>query len=370
MSATTLYVYEVSAISVSTTSGTSVSGVLENALWGDAFSWENPNDLVLTLPDEKTAITFSDKDGTLQDDPYFLGIVLDQALSEEVTLNGTTYSPSQGSIQWGYPTPVTVESEYSVELLGSDGETYTLVGISITTGYTSEIVGVAFDGAQPPPGVTLTYIQGNSTYTSTGPDLDPSPSIPCFAAGTRINTPNGDVPIQHLRIGDLVTTLDHGPRPILWIGRSLVNGRDALAPVQIEAGALGNRHPIRVSPNHRFLLQGAEIELHFGGDSVFVAAKALVNGSTIRHAPCQKVTYFHLLLSEHEVIFAEGIATESLFTGPMAMEALDAAARTELRMIFGDDLPDAPTLCRPEISRFEAAALRSTFRPVCFRPVC
>ncbi|PTQ72598.1 Hint domain-containing protein [Celeribacter persicus] len=358
MSETTLYVYEVSAISVTTTNGVAVPSVLEKALWGDAFSWEKPNDLVLTLPETTTAIVYNDADGLLQDDPYSGSSVTDQTLLEETTLNGTTYSPSEGTVRWGYPSPVTVESEYSVELLGSDGETYTLVGISITTGYNTEIVGVAFDGAQPPAGVTLTYVQGNSTYQSTGPNLDPTPTVPCFAAGTKIETPNGEVPIQYLKVGDLVSTLDHGPRPILWIGHSTVDGRSKLAPIQIEAEALGNRNALKVSPNHRFLLHGADIELLFGEESVFAPAKALVNDISIRRSPCHRVTYFHILLSGHEIIFSEGIATESLFTGPMAMSALDDAARNELYEIFGDALPDAATLSRPEITVSEATALK------------
>ncbi|WP_460274614.1 Hint domain-containing protein [Celeribacter sp. ULVN23_4] len=359
MTTTTLYVYEVSAISIATTDGDSVSNVLERALWGDAFSWENPNDLVLTLPETTTAIVYEDEDGLLQDDPYSGSNVTDQTLSEETTLNGTTYSPSSGTVRWASPSPVTVESEYSVELLGSDGITYTLVGISITTGYDTEVVGVAFDGAQPPAGVTLTYIQGNSTYQSNGPELAPSPTVPCFTVGTKISTPDGDVPIERLKAGDLVVTLDHGPQPILWIGRSTVDGRGKLAPILIEAGALGNRNRLRISPNHRLLLSGADVELLFGQDTVFSPAKALVNDCTIRPTPCRRVTYIHLLLSEHEVIFAEGVMTESLLTGPMAMSAMNDEAREELVEIFGDTLPSTDMLCRPEINMTEAAALRA-----------
>ncbi|MCA0045222.1 Hint domain-containing protein [Celeribacter litoreus] len=361
MSETTIYVYEVDDITVETTDGKAVKDVLEDSLWGDAFSWENPDDLVLTLPDTPTAVTYEDSDGFLQDDPYSGSNVTDQMLTSEVRLNNTKYRPSTGTVRWDKPTPVTVESEYSVDLIGSDGITYTLVGISITEGYDTEIVGVAFDGAQPPLGVTLTYFQGNTTYNSSGPSLDPAPTVPCFAAGTKIQTPSGEVPIQHLKAGDLVSTLDHGPRPILWIGRSTVDGRANLAPIEIAKGALGNRNSLKVSPNHRFLLQGAEIEILFAEDSVFAPAKALVNDHSIRPAPCPRVTYFHILLSGHEVIFAEGIATESLFTGPMAMEALDDDARTEIHKIFEGNHASKHILSRPEITMTEAAALQHNF---------
>ena len=40
----------------------------------------------------------------------------------------------------------------------------------------------------------------------------------CFALGTWITTPNGQIPIEELAAGDMVVTMDHGPQPIRWIG--------------------------------------------------------------------------------------------------------------------------------------------------------
>lgn len=37
------------------------------------------------------------------------------------------------------------------------------------------------------------------------------------------------------------------------------------------------------------------------------------------------VDYYHLLLDRHEVLFAEGMPTESLFPGPMAIQNMRAA---------------------------------------------
>ena len=36
----------------------------------------------------------------------------------------------------------------------------------------------------------------------------------CFAKGTWITTPSGQVPIEKLAAGDMVVTMDHGPQPI------------------------------------------------------------------------------------------------------------------------------------------------------------
>ena len=71
----------------------------------------------------------------------------------------------------------------------------------------------------------------------------------CFAAGTRILTPRGEVEVERIAPGDLVLTRDHGLRPVRWTGSRRVDGRGAMAPVRIEAGALGNARALRVSPS-------------------------------------------------------------------------------------------------------------------------
>ena len=45
-------------------------------------------------------------------------------------------------------------------------------------------------------------------------------TTPCFTPGTYISTPEGDRLIDTLSPGDLVETLDNGPKALLWVGRS------------------------------------------------------------------------------------------------------------------------------------------------------
>ena len=46
------------------------------------------------------------------------------------------------------------------------------------------------------------------------------------------------------------------------------------------------------------------------------------------------ITYWHLLLDKHEVIFAEGMPTESLFTGPEALKSVSPEAKQEIKTLF------------------------------------
>jgi hypothetical protein len=131
----------------------------------------------------------------------------------------------------------------------------------------------------------------------------------CFAAGTRILTAGGGlVPVEALRVGDSVVTFGGGAEDIVWIGRRTIRltrhaWPELVQPVLIEAGALGDGVPFRdlaVSPDHAFYLNG-----------FFIPAKALLNGFSIRQMNRKTVTYYHLELPEHAVLFAEGAGAES-----------------------------------------------------------
>ena len=152
----------------------------------------------------------------------------------------------------------------------------------------------------------------------------------CFAKGTLIETPGGPQFIETLKVGDLVNTLDDGPQPIRWIGHRSVPGEDRNAPVEIAAGTLGNIRRLTVSQNHRMLVTGAQAELLFGQAEVLVAAKHLVNGTTIRIAPRPQVTYYHFLCDAHQIVFAEGCPSETLLPGAEALATVDPRSRSEL----------------------------------------
>ena len=104
----------------------------------------------------------------------------------------------------------------------------------------------------------------------------------CFVRGTRIATSRGPVPVEDLRPGDRVLTMDEGYRPLVWTGRTTRLAYGKMAPVRIAAGALGNLRDLWVSPQHRMLLSGAEARAFGAADAAFVPAIRLVNGDRIR----------------------------------------------------------------------------------------
>ena len=57
-----------------------------------------------------------------------------------------------------------------------------------------------------------------SGWTGRNPPPGPGGNPHCFLRGTRILTPDGEIPIEDLTIGGLVET-PGGPLPVKWIGR-------------------------------------------------------------------------------------------------------------------------------------------------------
>lgn len=359
MTERTIYVLPKSGVSITRINGapTNQNDIVGNALNGDAFSWEVPYDLALTFSGPTTAIHFDDSDGNLTDDPFYGATVMDQRLTQSLSINGTTYTPTDETIRWKFPPPVGMENEYEVTLYDAAGHSYRMVGVSITQGYTTQVVGVMFEDTPPPPGTTLYYLQRISSYSGYGqstPIVDP---VVCFLAGTEIETNHGPCPVERLRAGDTLRTLHHGLQPLRWIGRSTVRGVGLNAPVRFEPGALGNTRALSLSPNHRILLRCPEAELFFGCPEVLVPAKFLIDGLRIHSAPAHRADYLHLLLDRHETIFSGAVATESLFAGHVALDVLDTAAVEDLRRVLPQLDVTHKRLSHRSLNRAEAALL-------------
>jgi hypothetical protein len=159
-------------------------------------------------------------------------------------------------------------------------------------------------------------------------------SVPCFVAGTLILTPKGERQVQDLRPGDLVITHDDGAQPIRWIGQRTVPAQGAFAPIRIKANTFGDHRTLLLSPQHRVLIRDGLAELLFGETEVLVAAKDLVNDRSIRVQKGGDVTYVHILFDRHQVVFSEGLATESFLPGPQVTAQLERDIVDELASLF------------------------------------
>lgn len=134
----------------------------------------------------------------------------------------------------------------------------------------------------------------------------------CFVRGTRILTPEGEVEIEWLQPGDLVTTAAGTAKPIRWIGHRSIAVEDLrdmveCLPVKVQRFALSESGP------HRDLYLSAGHSIYI--DGVLVPVGHLVNDRTITRCGAPEVgalEYYHIELDNHDVIVAEGAPCESL----------------------------------------------------------
>lgn len=149
-----------------------------------------------------------------------------------------------------------------------------------------------------------------------------SMGIPCFVAGTRIDTPRGPVAVEDLAPGDLVIVRDGPPQPLLWVGARHVPHRamqadSRLCPVQIRAGALGNGRAVQLSGQHCVLVPEA------GGRLARARHLAQCGWDGARIMQGRRgCSYHHILLPRHALVRAEGIWLESFWPGPVGFWSL------------------------------------------------
>ena len=167
-------------------------------------------------------------------------------------------------------------------------------------------------------------------------DFDYRDNVICFTPGILIDAEWGETPVEALRPGDLVWTVDNGLQPVRWVGTRTV-GPERLAanpnlrPIVLRKGAFGNRRRVLVSPQHGVVAP----ELH--GERLIRAKHAaeMLGGKFARvDHRCESVTYIHVMFDQHELIYAEGMKTEAFYPGPMALRALSDPAMVELMTLF------------------------------------
>jgi hypothetical protein len=187
-----------------------------------------------------------------------------------------------------FANPVSVGDGVQVELYLGSANTNTLYLTDGTAGGTHQINNY--------------YIDNNSV----GAGLGASPI--CFLPGTRIATPNGEVQIQYLAVGALVTVVSGEARTVRWIGHGKVlatrGRRSPATPVIVRKGAFADNVPnadLRVTKAHSFLIDG-----------VLIPVEYLINPRSILWDDwTQEVELYHIELDTHDAIFANGAAAET-----------------------------------------------------------
>ncbi|HME19936.1 MAG TPA: Hint domain-containing protein [Acetobacteraceae bacterium] len=159
-------------------------------------------------------------------------------------------------------------------------------------------------GLSAPLGVNLTQTEGAGLVNAVSAFAEAL----CFCSGTLITTPKGNMPVEHLKVSDVVLTHTGEARSILWIGIGHVlatrGRRNAATPVMVRKGALADNVPhrdLRVTKGHCLFIDGVLIPVEF-----------LVNHRSIVWDDfAQEMELYHIELASHDILLANGAPAES-----------------------------------------------------------
>ncbi len=234
----------------------------------DIFGWDMGLSLSAILGGGTLPISLMVPSSNTYSDPddNFIGDILDpnetvDSLPVTLVLGATlnvTYTPTGGSLTG--PIPI---SGYIV----------------VATGLLDTIIRFV---PEDPDSVDPNLISGSFLLGSSTVAIGATTNFEiCFGAGTMILTDCGERPIEQLKVGDLVQTMDNGLQTIRWIHANTVPARADLAPIEFRVGALGNTKDLTVSPQHRMLINDWRALTLFGEREVLATAKSLVNDTSI-----------------------------------------------------------------------------------------
>lgn len=191
----------------------------------------------------------------------------------------------------------------------------------------------------------LAPLEPRSDYRLVGIEAETAPlrfaQVVCvsFTRGTRLSLATGEQrAVEELEVGDRLLTRDAGAQPIRWIGQHTVRAMGQFAPVHIAKGTLHNENDLLVSPDHRLFVYQREDRLGAGRAEVLLKARHLVNGESVTRQEGGFVDYFQILFDAHQIVFAEGIAAETLLIDPRTRNALPANVAATLAETLGGTL--------------------------------
>ena len=232
-----------------------------------------------------------------------------------------SFTVAEGSALGGPGHPVHLDS--CVTLMVPDGTTCeVLILVEVEDGAVAEIYLLPLASLAPDTEYRLVGVDRAAAATRFA-------EVACvsFSRGTHITMASGEQRrIEDLEVGDRVLTRDDGPQAIRWIGQTTLRAVGEFAPVVITKGTLHNENDLLLSPDHRIFVYQRQDKLGAGRSEVLVKVRHLVNGTTVVRQDGGFVDYFQLLFDEHQIIYAEGIAAESLLIDQRTIPALPADA--------------------------------------------
>ncbi|MEM9716531.1 MAG: Hint domain-containing protein [Pseudomonadota bacterium] len=254
-----------------------------------------------------------------------------------------------------------------LELEDASGNVFTLSSFNFDQNNNGQIPdGAIWIGSPPPDGTVLTVIDESNPTRSDAIDLDDI--FFCYAKGSVIPCEQGPIRVEELQKGMQVTATDGALHEILWVGKRHIPFEElrklpALWPIELRRDGLAPSVPnqvLRLSPEHRILLQTADLSLMTGFEWALSAAKHFTALEGVsRTCPKDGVTYYHIMCRTHVLIEVSGLVSETLFLGDMVKTRAPDAMREELRLLFPELFGDvaAMELAAPELKAYEARAL-------------
>ena len=298
---------------------------------------------------EVTSLTGFDA-GTALDPEIILNPGETQILNFDVNIKSQSGSLSDSGVYSASAEGQFLSGVDPVANIGSFTSFDTSTGIG-----TWEITQAEWVAAGSPEEIRLHFSNSGSGITSTARDIDVSL---CFAAGSLIATPAGEVAVETLKIGDVIRTADGGDVAVKWMGvqkvSTIFTPPERLRLIRFAAGSLGNGLPhsdLTVTTDHAMLVDG-----------VLCNASALVNGATITRVPLAEMgadyTVFHIETEAHEIILANGAPAET-FIDNVSRRVFDNYA--EYQALYGEEteMQELP-LPRATSARQLPASLRQT----------
>lgn len=127
-----------------------------------------------------------------------------------------------------------------------------------------------------------------------------------LCAGTTVLTLDGELPVEHLAIGDRVISRSSGTAVL----RDIVITQAMMTPIRIKAGSLGHTRPDRdmlVAPDAQLHIRDWRAEALFGKPSAMVPARRMIDGEFVAEETTRLVTLFNLVFDRAQIIYADGM---------------------------------------------------------------